>query len=321
VVRAAQAEILIPVAPVRRRWLLGATVGATAGVAVGWLLAAPQGSSWVRALSLCAGVTVLGLAALGVAVRGDRRPPVALADLWRAIAALGGVWLACEGALLMFQAAAVAGVPVTRLDTARFTQFAGTVGSGRIGVAAFVGVAVCTLVAVVAYRQRASWPTAPVLAVAATALIARPVSGHMSQQILGSLFDALHVLAAGLWVGVLAALALTVRSRGAWARSLPRYSSLAVWCVVVLTATGVIDAMVRLGSVSALVDTGYGRIVLAKAVVLAGLMGLASWWRRTWVPAAAAHRATAEVSLRNAVLEVCATSVALGLAAALATAA
>ncbi|WP_238071928.1 CopD family protein, partial [Rhodococcus zopfii] len=140
-----------------------------------------------------------------------------------------------------------------------------------------------------------------------------------AQQPLGSLLDAVHVLAAGLWVGVLVALALTVRSRGAWARLLPRYSTLAVWCVVALVATGVIDAAVRLGSVSALVDTGYGRIVLAKAVLLAGLVGVASWWRRTWVPAAAAHRATAEVSLRNAVLEVCASSVAFGLAAALAT--
>ena len=304
---------------VRRRWLLGAAVGATAGVAAGWLLAAPEGSSWVRALSLCAGVTVLGLAAVGVAVRGDRRPPVAFADLWRAIAALGGVWLVCEGALLVFEAAAVAGVPVTRLDTGRFAQFAGTVGSGRIGVAAFVCVAVCTVVAVAAYRRGASWPTAPVLAAAAPALIARPVSGHMAQQPLGSLLDAVHVLAAGLWVGVLVALALTVRSRGAWARLLPRYSTLAVWCVVALVATGVIDAAVRLGSVSALVDTGYGRIVLAKAVLLAGLVGVASWWRRTWVPAAAAHHATAEVSLRNAVLEVCASSVAFGLAAALAT--
>lgn len=303
----------------RRRWLLGAVVGATAGVAAGWLLAAPQGSSWVRALSLCAGVTVLGLAALGVAVRGDRRPPVAPADLWRAIAAFGGVWLMCEGALLVFEAAAVAGVPVTRLDTARFAQFAGTVGSGRIGVAAFGCVAACTVVAVVAYRRDASWPTAPVLAVAAPALIARPVSGHMSQQPLGSLLDALHVLAAGLWVGVLVALALTVRSRGAWAMLLPRYSTLATWCVAVLAATGVIDAAVRLGSPAALVDTGYGRIVLAKTVVLVGLVALGARWRRTWVPAATAHRATAEVSLRNAVLEVCATSVAFGLAAALAT--
>ena len=304
---------------VRRRWLLGAVVGATAGVGAGWLLAAPQGSSWVRALALCVGVTVLGLAALGAAVHGDRRPPIAFTDLWRMIAALGGIWLVGEGALLVFEAASVTGVPVGLLDVAQFGRFVGSVGTGRIGVAVFGCVAACTIVAVAAYRRGAAWPTTPVLAAAALALIGRPVSGHMSQQPLGSLLDAAHVLAAGLWAGTLTALALTVRSRGAWARLLPRYSTLALWCVLTLAATGVIDAAVRLGSVSALVDTGYGRIVLAKVTVLAGLVCLASWWRRTWVPAATAHRATAEVSLRNAVIEVCVTSVAFGLAAALAT--
>ena len=66
-----------------------------------------------------------------------------------------------------------------------------------------------TIVAVAAYRRGAAWPTTPVLAAAALALIGRPVSGHMSQQPLGSLLDAAHVLAAGLWAGTLTALALT----------------------------------------------------------------------------------------------------------------
>ncbi|MDJ0481945.1 CopD family protein, partial [Rhodococcus pyridinivorans] len=127
------------------------------------------------------------------------------------------------------------------------------------------------------------------------------------------------VLAAAVWFGVLVALAVTVRGRGAWAELLPRYSQLALRCVVALVITGVVDAAVRLGSVSALLGTGYGRVVLAKAIVLCALLGLAWNWRRNWLPAAASHRLPEEESLRNAVLEVCAMSVALGLAAGLAT--
>jgi putative copper resistance protein D len=89
--------------------------------------------------------------------------------------------------------------------------------------------------------------------------------------------------------------------------------------VCLLTLTGVVDAAVRLGGVSALTDTGYGRIVVAKAVMLAALLALGWWWRRTWVGRAAAHRMRADDSLRRATVEVVAMAVAFGLAAALAT--
>lgn len=121
----------------------------------------------------------------------------------------------------MLQAADITNVPVSRLGVSRFAEYLGSAGAGRIGVAALLCVLVCTLVAALAYRRSAAWPTVPVLVAAALALIARPVTGHMSQQALGSLLDAAHALAAALWFGTLVALALTVRSRGAWARLLP----------------------------------------------------------------------------------------------------
>ncbi len=129
-----------------------------------------------------------------------------------------------------------------------------------------------TLIAAVAYRRSLPWPAAPVLALTGLALIARPIGGHMSQQTLGSLLDAAHVLAAATWFGMLTALALTARSRGAWASLLPRYSTIAWRCVWVLAATGLINAAVRLGGIAPLVTTGYGRVVLAKVVALAGLL-------------------------------------------------
>ncbi|WP_330150194.1 CopD family protein [Rhodococcus chondri] len=304
---------------VRRRWLLGVAAGALAGVAVARLLADPALSSWVRALSLSAGSAVLGLATLAAMVRGERRPPVVLDDVWRALAVLGGVWLLLETVQLVLEAAAAVDVPVTGLDAALFAEYIGAAGAGGTAALAWVCVAACTVTAAVAYRRSARWPSEPVLVAAALALIARPVTGHMSQQMLGSVLGAVHVLAAALWAGVLVALALTVRSRGAWAQLLPRYSTLALQCVSALAATGLINAAVRVGSVTALLDSGYGRLVLAKAAALAALLILAWVWRRSWVPAAAAHRTTADISLRNSVLEVCAMAVVFGLAAALAT--
>ncbi|HET8993053.1 MAG TPA: CopD family protein [Rhodococcus sp. (in: high G+C Gram-positive bacteria)] len=304
---------------VRRRWLLGAAAGAVAGVALGMLLAAPELSAWIRALSLGVGSTVLGVATLAAMMRGRRRPDVSGDDVWRALTVLGGVWLLLETVQLVLEAAATVDVPVVRLSSGLFVEYLGTAGSGRVAGAAWVCVAALTVTAALAFRLEASWSSAPVLVAAALALVARPVTGHMSQQPFGSLLDAAHVLAAGVWLGVLTALALLVRGRGAWSRLLPRYSKLATICVVVLGVTGVIDAAVRLESVAALVDTGYGRVLLAKVVVLVALLALAWIWRRTWVPAAEVHRAAADTSLRNAVIEVCAMSVAFGLAAALAT--
>ncbi|UYP19125.1 CopD family protein [Rhodococcus sp. Z13] len=307
----------------RRQWLLvaaaGVAFGTVAGLAVAGSLAIPDGSGSVRALALCAGSAVLGLAVLGSMVQNERRPAVSPDDVWRTIAAVGGLWLVLASIDLVRAAAATAGVPVTGLGVDRFVEYLTDSGAGRVDGGAWVCVLACTLVAAVAYRRSASWSTAPVLVAAGLALIARPVTGHMAQQPLGSLLNAVHVLAAAIWFGVLLALALTVRGRGAWAELLPRYSQLALWCVISLVVSGVVDGAVRLGSVSALLGTGYGRILLAKAVVLVALLLLARVWRRRWVPGAASHRVSAEESLRNAVLEVCAMSVALGLAAALAT--
>ncbi|MEU5841191.1 CopD family protein [Rhodococcus sp. NPDC047139] len=308
--------------PERRQWLVvaaaGVAFGAVAGIAVASSLALPAPSSSVRALGLCVGSTVLGLAVLATMVQRQRRPAVTPGTLWRAVAAFGGIWLVLASIDLAWAASTAFDVPAAELEVGRFGEYIVTT-TGRVDAAAWSCVAASTLIAVVAYRRSASWSTLPVLLAAALALIARPVTGHMAQQPLGSLFNAVHVLAAAVWFGVLVALAVTVRGRGAWAELLPRYSHLSLRCVAALVVTGVVDAAVRLGSISALLDTGYGRIVLAKAIVLGSLLVLAWNWRRNWVPAAAAHRTPEEESLRNAILEVCAISVALGLAAGLAT--
>ncbi|MFM1723346.1 CopD family protein [Rhodococcus sp. PAM 2766] len=309
-------------ADIGRARLLFAVPTALVGVALAWLLATPDGPSptaAVRVLAVGLGATAFGLAAWQWLQRDERRPALDPALLWQAVAAVAGAWTVAESVLVVLEAAETEGRSRFAVAPGTVVDFVRIVNAGRLGAVTVACAALVTLVAAIAYRRSLPWPAAPVLALSGLALIARPIGGHMSQQTLGSLLDAAHVLAAATWFGMLTALALTARSRGAWASLLPRYSTIAWRCVWVLAVTGVINAAVRLGGIGPLVTTGYGRVVLAKVAALAALLAAGWWLRRTWVAPAAAHRIGADASLRRAVTESAAMAVAFGLAAALAT--
>ena len=155
---------------------------------------------------------------------------------------------------------------------------------------------------------------------AAIGIAARSVSGHLAENAVGAATVAVHAVAAAVWCGGLAALALTVTHRGQWARVLPRFSALALLCVVVLLLSGVAGALAVLGAPSQLWTTGYGRLLLAKVAVAAALVALGWRHRTVWLPAAAAHRAPAERSRTRSAIEAGVMVSALTLAAALAVA-
>lgn len=295
----------------RALWLL--PVAGLAGVGVAWLLsrATPAGGP-VRMLADGLGATVLGLAALP-RLHERLRPP------WRLLAAVAGVWFGTEFAVLVLEAAEVVAVPVSALSGGAFGDYLTGTSTGQVGLAVVLATALVAGYAAVAYRAGDAQSSPDlVLVVAAVALGLRPITGHMSQQAFGSVLAAVHALAAGLWFGLLVALALVVRGRGDWAAALPRYSALALPLIGVVAATGVLNGLLRIGGVPGLWETGYGRILLAKTVVLLALLALGWWWRRTWVRPAADHRTPAETSLRNAVTEALVMAVAFGLAGTLA---
>ncbi len=94
--------------------------------------------------------------------------------------------------------------------------------------------------------------------------------------------DSLHLAAVAIWVGGLAVLA--IRLLPAPVAELPgvlrRWSTTAMWAVVVLVVTGSVQAWRELQSVSALVDTTYGRWILGKIAGLAILLALGNLGRR-----------------------------------------
>ena len=94
----------------------------------------------------------------------------------------------------------------------------------------------------------------------------------------GALLSVVHVLPAVMWAGMLA---YTLRAALAWrqdpvaVRGLVRlYASAAVWLFAVVVATGVVSALV-LVPLGSLLTTGYGIMVIVKAVLVAAVAVMA----------------------------------------------
>ncbi|MCA9736295.1 MAG: copper resistance protein CopC/CopD [Gemmatimonadetes bacterium] len=141
---------------------------------------------------------------------------------------------------------------------------------------------------------RAGWVVATVAAALAT--LAPPLSGHAwavdgARRVPLLVADTLHVAAAGAWIGALAglvfvALPLLRRARDADGRvpALPSwiasFSRVSLMAVLVLLATGAVNAWDRVGAFGALTGTGYGRTLLLKLGLLAGAAALGFYnWR------------------------------------------
>ncbi|MBV9784067.1 MAG: CopD family protein [Acidisphaera sp.] len=90
--------------------------------------------------------------------------------------------------------------------------------------------------------------------------------------------EALHLLAAGAWLGSLVPLFMAVGVLpAAQARALSlRFSPLGFACVVVLAGTALVQALELIGSVPALIGTLYGRLALTKLLLFAILVTLAA---------------------------------------------
>lgn len=105
--------------------------------------------------------------------------------------------------------------------------------------------------------------------------------------------EALHVLAAALWLGSLLPLAFFVRAAtpaAAFALT-RRYSTFARPAVLVLAATAFGQGLVLVGSIQALVFTAYGRLVVVKIVLFLALIAFALRHRFRLAPALAGGEA------------------------------
>ncbi|MDX6670985.1 MAG: copper transport protein [Solirubrobacteraceae bacterium] len=236
----------------------------------GWVRAAVRGLLYAALLLFAGGLLTRAL--LGPRWRAGagaaRRADAVVADSGLAAAALAAV------SAVVDTADAAGGLS---LDALRSYLLSGTPGLARVALVALVGIAI-----VLARRA----PRAAALA-AVAALGCVVASGHANSadpRALAILADWAHLVAGAVWLGgaalIVAAWGPELRrseTRGAVVRDvLPTFGRVALPAFGAVVAAGTVNALVELGSVSNLWDTAYGRVLLAK-VLLVVAAATAAW--------------------------------------------
>jgi copper transport protein len=163
------------------------------------------------------------------------------------------------------------------------------------------------LVAAATAAARPVWRAAPwVPGVAvAVAAVATSLAGHAwttDQRGLAVAADVVHLLAATLWIGGVAALLLVIGHTAHRARLGKRFSGAALAAAAAVGASGATSAVLQTGSVDAVTSTSYGQLAIAKVMGFALLLVLGWINRSRLVPALERSAAPLIGSLRGEVL-------------------
>jgi copper transport protein len=247
------------------------------------------------------GILLQGASAAGVSLWASLKGPIVSDTLKSRFGEVWGlralVWAALGGLFVAARLSRRGAIPVLA-QTA--PSAAGEATSGSVMAAEVAqGSATATAVREVAPGAHLArgwiWPAA----LGAGLLAITPaLSGHPSTQGPRGLFfpaNVLHVLGASVWVGGIACLlialpAATHRLEGPQRTrlllaTLARFSPLALACVIAIALTGVVQAYIDVRSINGLLHTTYGLLVIVKAVLLVGLIGLGWVNRERVVPA------------------------------------
>ena len=219
--------------------------------------------AWSRILALVAIVSALGTLAVQTALLEDRPGAALEPEALRRVALEtqgGHLWLARQGLLVLLLAFLVGQSHLrTRADW--------TAVRGEVVLLASLAAAL--------------------LGVAGHAAAVEPDTGRAMAN------DAMHLLAAGMWIGGLWPLAVLLRNAsaptGTDARpyavlAARRFSRCALTAMIVLALSGLINAVVYVGDMAGLVGTPYGQWLLVKLAVLMPILALA-WINRRTLPA------------------------------------
>jgi copper transport protein len=240
---------------------------------------------------------------------------------WASALAVAGRWLLYGGLVLLIGAATTSlvvyggrlpagGVTVLRLAaTVAVAGLACMVWAEKVLIGApsllplfvmrqgllLLGLAVALVFCITAVVLVDLWPARWSLwllgAFGAAAVAVHVAAGHAASpasfEALNVMLQWVHMTAIGVWVGGLFWLLLGFRGRDAHERgaAVGIFTRLATVVLVVVLVTGVVRALVEVGSVSALFDTDYGITLVIKIVLVAGLVGLGALNHFFWAPA------------------------------------
>ncbi|MGW4947874.1 copper resistance CopC/CopD family protein [Actinoplanes sp. NPDC004185] len=248
--------------------------------------------------------------------RLSRRGPILLVRagvIGTAASTLGALWTQAPNS----SGAPLWDVSVTELADVLASPF-GVILLARLAVLA----AATALLLPVLHGTGRRWHGGVLLALAVAGLTTWPLTGHAADSPLAAAIvtaDVVHLAAMAVWLGGLVTLAVFLL-RGAHPRVLgvilPAWSRWAALAVVWLVGAGTLQAVVQVGSLGALWGTGYGRLLLGKIAILAGVLAAAAFARR--MVRRAQVRDGGVATLRRTVgAEVAATVLVLGLSAVL----
>jgi len=223
-------------------------------------------------LSLASGITTIGLL-LAIAfflndVEGKLGETAKSLRNTTSIAAL--IWAITTGALIVATLANILGTDLSgALDPTSMRSFISQITLGKY---MFAQLCLALLVAAIAIRIRGVAGANPLLLLSLVAIIAPVFESHSASSgshalAIGSLV--VHVVAISLWVGGLVAITfLRAQDR---AMALPRFSALALWAAIAVSASGTANAWSRLNFQSAW-NSDYARMVLLKILLTVALI-------------------------------------------------
>ena len=150
------------------------------------------------------------------------------------------------------------------------------------------GLAVLALATTLCWLRwpRLGWGSAALVVLAGWMTL--PMTGHAMSfgSSLPWVVQALHGLAAGLWIGTLAAIMVAtprlirgLGGHGRVARLVRSFSPLAIVAVTAVALSGLVTAVFHLETVDQMWTTRYGQVLLAKLglFLLTGVLGLRNW--------------------------------------------
>jgi copper transport protein len=235
-------------------------------------------------------ILLVGAAASGLLVFRPRGLPSGMS-----VPLLGGALALAAAGLLASIAAQQA-----RVEVSFGELLASSTGAKLVGQAVVLAVTGAVLAAVARWPRRPELLALLGLGAAATMLVhvaAGHAAGSGSLGPLNLLAQWLHLLAVGVWVGGFLWLVLGIRfdpaggCEGERVAAVQRFSRLATVALALVALTGVARALVEVGSWHGLADTSFGRTLLVKAALVAGLVAIGAANRFRVVPALRAGRA------------------------------
>jgi len=245
-----------------------------AGAFVGWML--PLVGLLARGAAICA-IGFLTAATFLLPNRADNVEGLSTVAVARASAA-AWTWAAASLLVFAFTAADVFGRPLPHLSPVLLWTFATDTSLGRAFLvqAGAAGVVALACRWTVGVRWLAVWTGVTVAALLPVSLTGHTASAGAHDLATVSLF--VHVAAASVWVGGLAALVwIAARGSKRLPAALERYAVVAAWAFCIVAVAGIVNASVRLLHWSDLIRTSYGWLILAKVALM---LVLGAWAMR-----------------------------------------